>query len=206
MLDHAPALAGAAAASAEVDCLLALARGARQLNLRRPTLTADNVLHIKNGACAVHESAHALGDSRICPAAGRHLLQEQTVEVFVPNDTRVGAHDGRINIVTGPNFSGKSVYLVRCHASCAVPAQHPGALAESSDAAAFLQKQVAIIVFLAHVGSFVPADSATVGLTDRIFTRVATTESLSAIVAQSAFMCDTHQVREGCGANAPRGC
>jgi DNA mismatch repair protein MSH5 len=49
-------------------------------------------------------------------------------------------------------------------------------------------------VFLAHVGSFVPADAATVGLTDRIFTRVATSESISAAVAQSSFMCDTHQM------------
>ncbi|KAG5053381.1 hypothetical protein JHK87_005579 [Glycine soja] len=67
-----------------------------------------------------------------------HVLQEMTVDTFIPNDTRI-LHDGRINIITGPNFSGKSIYI----------------------------KQVAIIVFLSHIGSFVPADSATVGLTDR---------------------------------------
>ena len=128
------------------------------------------------------------------------------MEVFVPNDTRVGARDGRINVVTGPNFSGKSVYLVRRRASCPASAQQRRTLADAR-ASAFSQKQVALIVFLAHVGSFVPADSATVGLTDRIFTRVATTESLSAIVAQSAFMCDTHQVRR-CGVRpcVLRGC
>lgn len=92
VLEQAPALAAAAAAAAELDCLVALARGARQLNLHRPTLTRDNVLRIKNG---------------------RHLLQEQIVDVFVPNDTDVGAAQRRINVITGPNFSGKSVYLVR---------------------------------------------------------------------------------------------
>jgi len=56
-------------------------------------------------------------------------------------------------LVTGPNYSGKSVYL----------------------------KQVAIIVFMAHVGSFVPADYAKIGMTDKILTRVATRESVSRV-------------------------
>ncbi len=51
VLEHAPALAAAAASAAEIDCLIALARGARQLNLHRPKLVNDNVLRIKNGAC-----------------------------------------------------------------------------------------------------------------------------------------------------------
>uniref|UniRef100_A0A0E0PPH9 DNA mismatch repair proteins mutS family domain-containing protein n=1 Tax=Oryza rufipogon TaxID=4529 RepID=A0A0E0PPH9_ORYRU len=65
---------------------------------------------------------------------------EMTVDTFVPNDTKIRS-SGRINIITGPNYSGKSIYI----------------------------KQVALVVFLAHIGSFVPADSAIVGLTDRIF-------------------------------------
>ncbi|CAL5390431.1 unnamed protein product [Camellia sinensis] len=65
---------------------------------------------------------------------------EMTVDTFIPNDTKI-QDDGRINIITGPNYSGKSIYI----------------------------KQVALIVFLSHIGSFVPADAATVGLTDRIF-------------------------------------
>jgi hypothetical protein len=56
------------------------------------------------------------------------------------------------------------------------------------------QKQVALIVFLAHTGSFVPADEAVIGLTDRIFTRINSSDRLDAAVAQSSFMCDTHQV------------
>jgi DNA mismatch repair protein MSH5 len=67
-------------------------------------------------------------------------------------------------IVTGPNYSGKSVYL----------------------------KQVAIIVYMAHVGSFVPAERAKIGITDKILSRVATRESVSRI--QSSFMIDLQQI------------
>lgn len=67
-------------------------------------------------------------------------------------------------IITGPNFSGKSVYL----------------------------KQVALIVYMAHIGCFVPAESAIIGLTDKILTRIATRETVSK--CQSAFMIDLQQV------------
>jgi DNA mismatch repair protein MSH5 len=67
-------------------------------------------------------------------------------------------------VLTGPNYSGKSVYL----------------------------KQVALIVFMAHVGSFVPAESAQIGLTDKILSRVTTRETVSR--TQSAFMLDLQQI------------
>jgi DNA mismatch repair protein MSH5 len=67
-------------------------------------------------------------------------------------------------VLTGPNYSGKSVYL----------------------------KQVALIVFMAHVGSFVPAESARIGLTDKILSRVTTRETVSR--QQSAFMLDLQQI------------
>ena len=67
-------------------------------------------------------------------------------------------------MMTGPNYSGKSIYL----------------------------KQVALIVYMAHVGCFVAADRATVGLTDKILTRIITRETVSRF--QSAFMIDLHQV------------
>ena len=70
-------------------------------------------------------------------------------------------------MMTGPNYSGKSVYL----------------------------KQVALIVYMAHVGCFVPADRATIGLTDKILTRIATRETVSKV--QSAFMIDLQQVLSG---------
>ncbi|KVI02323.1 DNA mismatch repair protein MutS, core, partial [Cynara cardunculus var. scolymus] len=127
--------------AAELDCFLSLALVARQNNYVRPTLTAETVLDIRNG---------------------RHVLQEMTVDTFIPNDTKIIDY-GNIHIITGPNYSGKSIYI----------------------------KQVALIVFLAHVGSFVPADTAKVGLTDRIFcamgSKVMTAE-------QSTFMIDLHQV------------
>jgi len=67
-------------------------------------------------------------------------------------------------VLTGPNYSGKSVYL----------------------------KQVALIVYMAHVGCFVPADSAKIGLTDKILSRVTTRETVSRV--QSAFMIDLQQI------------
>ncbi|KAI9161743.1 hypothetical protein LWI28_020312 [Acer negundo] len=91
-----------------------------------------------------------------------HVLQEMTVDTFIPNDTKIH-NNGRIHIITGPNYSGKSIYI----------------------------KQVALIVFLSHIGSFVPADAATVGLTDRIFCAMG---SKLMTAQQSTFMIDLHQV------------
>ncbi|KAL5738710.1 hypothetical protein ACOSP7_031471 [Xanthoceras sorbifolium] len=127
--------------AAELDCFLSLALVAHQNNYVRPILTVETLLDIQNG---------------------RHVLQEMTVDTFIPNDTKIH-NNGRINIITGPNFSGKSIYI----------------------------KQVALIVFLSHIGSFVPADGATVGLTDRIFCAMGS-KLMSA--EQSTFMIDLHQV------------
>ncbi|HOA22613.1 MAG TPA: DNA mismatch repair protein MutS [Aggregatilineales bacterium] len=91
--------------------------------------------------------------------AGRHPVVEQWLqgERFVPNDT-LFTNDKRIHIITGPNMSGKSTYL----------------------------RQVALIVLLAQIGSFVPADEATIGLVDRIFTRIGAQDEIHA--GQSTFM------------------
>ncbi len=90
---------------------------------------------------------------------GRHPVVEQLLEAkrFVPNDT-VFAQNGRIHIITGPNMSGKSTYL----------------------------RQVALIVLMAQIGSFVPADEAQIGLVDRIFTRIGAQDEIHA--GQSTFM------------------
>ncbi|XP_023007699.1 DNA mismatch repair protein MSH5 isoform X2 [Cucurbita maxima] len=127
--------------AAELDCFLSLALIARQNNYVRPVLSADSMLDIKNG---------------------RHILQEMAVDTFIPNDTKI-FDDGRVIIITGPNYSGKSIYI----------------------------KQVALIVFLSHIGSFVPADAATVGLTDRIFCAMG---SKHMTAEQSTFMIDLLQV------------
>ncbi|CAM9928524.1 unnamed protein product [Ascophyllum nodosum] len=93
--------------------------------------------------------------------------QELTVERFIPNDTYI-ADGSRVALITGANCSGKSVYV----------------------------KQVGVTVFLSHVGSFVPAEKAIIGLTDRIFTRISTVETSS--LPQSTFTIDVaHMVRGG---------
>ena len=91
---------------------------------------------------------------------GRHPVVEQSLPAgtFVPNDCHLDNSGVQIVILTGPNMAGKSTYL----------------------------KQVALIVLLAQVGSFVPAISARIGLVDRIFTRIGAREDLTA--GQSTFM------------------
>jgi len=92
-------------------------------------------------------------------AAGRHPVVERTLSEtrFVPNDLKLDA-DTRILIVTGPNMAGKTVYL----------------------------RQSALIVLMAQIGSFVPAERARIGLVDRIFTRIGAQDDIAA--GQSTFM------------------
>ena len=91
---------------------------------------------------------------------GRHPIVEQSIgrDNFVPNDAYLCNRDNQLIILTGPNMSGKSTYL----------------------------RQVALIILLAQIGSFVPADSADIGIVDRIFTRIGAQEDLAA--GQSTFM------------------
>ncbi len=91
---------------------------------------------------------------------GRHPIVERmlTQEPFVPNDTLMDTADHRMLIVTGPNMAGKSTYM----------------------------RQVAQIVAMAQIGSFVPADSARIGIVDRIFTRIGASDDLAG--GQSTFM------------------
>ncbi len=92
--------------------------------------------------------------------AGRHPVVEQTqVDTpFIPNDANLAQDDAQILLLTGPNMAGKSTYL----------------------------RQVALIVLLAQIGSFVPAESASIGLVDRIFTRIGAQDDLA--TGQSTFM------------------
>mgnify|MGYP001203799892 CR=1 FL=1 len=91
--------------------------------------------------------------------AGRHPVLDETLgHDFVPNDAEIGGGDASLALITGPNMAGKSTFI----------------------------RQVALIVLLAQVGSFVPADRATVGVFDRIFTRVGADDALHR--GQSTFM------------------
>jgi DNA mismatch repair protein MutS len=92
--------------------------------------------------------------------AGRHpvIEQAQTETSFIPNDAQLSNSDAQLLIITGPNMAGKSTYL----------------------------RQVALIVLMAQIGSYVPAEAATIGLVDRIFTRIGAQDDLA--TGQSTFM------------------
>ncbi|CAM9207864.1 unnamed protein product [Scytosiphon promiscuus] len=113
-------------------------------------------------------------DNVIMIKNGRHPLQELTVDRFIPNDTYI-ADGSRVALITGANCSGKSVYL---------------------------KQQVGVLVYLAHVGSFVPAEKAIIGLTDRIFTRIATVETSA--LPQSSFTIDVNQIAHMVRSSTPR--
>ena len=98
---------------------------------------------------------------------GRHPVVERiSKERFVPNDCLLDGDENRTMIITGPNMAGKSTYL----------------------------RQVALIVFMAHIGSFVPAKRAEIPLTDRIFTRIGASDNL--ILDRSTFMVEMTEVAE----------
>ncbi|MAS95777.1 MAG: DNA mismatch repair protein MutS [Verrucomicrobiales bacterium] len=102
-----------------------------------------------------------LNDSRrLVIKGGRHPVLDQNIggEKFVPNDTDIDPEANRFMLITGPNMAGKSTYI----------------------------RQVALITLLAQIGCFVPADSAEVGLVDRIFTRVGASDDIAK--GQSTFM------------------
>jgi DNA mismatch repair protein MSH5 len=166
VLEHRKIIIAASDLCGELDCFVALARGANKYRLTPPQVTPANIIQI---------------------TGGRHLLQELTVASYVANDCSIAGGVGDegeedliaptgttllqesverpgMVIMTGPNYSGKSVYL----------------------------KQNALIVYMAHIGSFVPAERAVIGLTDKILTRIATRESVSR--NRSAFMIDLQQI------------
>ena len=96
---------------------------------------------------------------------GRHPVVESLLDgPFVPNDTLLDEKDNRVAIITGPNMAGKSTYM----------------------------RQTALIVLMAQIGSFVPADSATIGIVDSIFTRVGASDDLAS--GQSTFMVEMSEV------------
>jgi DNA mismatch repair protein MutS len=97
---------------------------------------------------------------------GRHPVVERLIPSgsFVPNDTFLNTDEDRINIITGPNMAGKSTFM----------------------------RQVALIVIMAQIGSFVPASFAKIGVVDKVFTRVGASDDLSS--GQSTFMVEMSEV------------
>ncbi len=104
------------------------------------------------------------GDA-IVVSNGRHPVVERMLidDLFVPNDTSLSNRDAQMIILTGPNMAGKSTYL----------------------------RQVALIVLLAQIGSYVPADSAAIGVVDRIFTRIGAQDELA--MGRSTFMVEMEE-------------
>ena len=138
-----------ATALAAADVLCSLAEVAVTYNYSRPQLTSDRSISISNG---------------------RHPVVEQSLPAgfFVPNSTYLGntlqsPECPDLIVLTGPNMSGKSIYL----------------------------RQVGMIQLMAQVGSFVPAESATLGICDRIFTRVGAVDDLA--TGQSTFMVEMNE-------------
>ncbi|HET7136067.1 MAG TPA: DNA mismatch repair protein MutS [Casimicrobiaceae bacterium] len=124
-----PALQAVASALASLDVLVALAARASELRLVRPRFCADVGIAIEGG---------------------RHLVVEQQVDAFIPNDLALDA-SRRLLVVTGPNMGGKSTYM----------------------------RQTAVIALLAYCGMFVPAAAAALGPLDAIYTRIGSADDLA---------------------------
>lgn len=130
---------------AALDCFLSFAEVAIENNYVRPEVNDDDAIIIKNGRHPVVEKILPYG------------------EKFTPNDTYLDNSTNQIMIITGPNMSGKSVYL----------------------------RQVGLIVLLAQIGSFVPAESARIGIVDKIFTRVGASDNFAS--GESTFLVEMHE-------------
>src|SRR5438034_1629415 len=142
----------------------------RELESIQQTAAAISVLDV---ICALAEAARLFryccpqlnNTLRLVIKDGRHPVLDQNLveEKFVPNDTSLDGEASRLAIVTGPNMAGKSTYI----------------------------RQVALIGLMAQIGSFVPAESAEIGLVDRIFTRVGANDDIGR--GQSTFMVEMNE-------------
>lgn len=129
-----------------LDAILSLSTVAYKNNYSKPQLNTNGQLVIKNGRHPVIESFLS------------------SINEFIPNDTDIGKSNNLIQIITGPNMSGKSTYI----------------------------RQIALIVIMAQMGSFVPADSANISIVDRIFTRIGASDNL--YKGESTFMVEMKEV------------
>ncbi|XP_011483866.1 mutS protein homolog 5 isoform X1 [Oryzias latipes] len=145
ILERSPSLYQVLDLIAELDCLMAMSSASQEYSYTSPKLASHKKITITQG---------------------RHPLLELCSPVFVANSFQSFDKEGRVKIITGPNSSGKSIYL----------------------------KQVGLIVFMALIGSDVPAKEAEIGLVDGIYTRMQSRESVS--VGLSTFMIDLNQMAQ----------
>ncbi len=136
----------------------------------------DTLISLAEAAREYNYCRPLLKDNKVIEIkGGRHPVVETTVEnAFVPNDTFMDSIKSRYHIITGPNMSGKSTYL----------------------------RQVALIVLMAQIGSFVPAEKAFIGIVDRIFTRVGATDDLTR--GKSTFLVEMNEVAQIINNATPR--
>ena len=131
--------------TSELDCLLSFAVTAKEFDYNQPKVSEKREIKI---------------------VEGRHPLQEHTVSLFVANSTNLNETDGTVQIITGPNACGKSVYL----------------------------KQVGLIAYMTFIGSYVPAKSAKIGKINRIFSKIKSVDSIS--TGLSSFASDLAQMSQ----------
>lgn len=129
----------------KIDVILSFAKVASDNDYVRPRINEEGIIDIKDG---------------------RHPVVEKMIEggLFVPNDSLLDQEENMIQIITGPNMSGKSTYM----------------------------RQVAIMVLMAQIGCFIPAASANISIVDRIFTRIGASDNLSQ--GESTFMVEMNEV------------
>ncbi len=135
----------AASAIAAIDCLASFALVASTLGYVRPELDEGTDIVIRAGRHPVIETLLPPGES------------------YTPNDTVLDARTNQVQIITGPNMSGKSSFL----------------------------RQAGLIVLLAQIGSYVPAESAKIGIVDAIFTRVGASDNIAS--GESTFLVEMHE-------------
>ena len=128
-----------------IDSLNSLAKLALENNYKKPKITTDNIIKIKDGRHPVIE---------------KNLKENE----FIANDTDIGEDDNLIQIITGPNMAGKSTYM----------------------------RQMSIIIILAQMGSFVPCQSASISVCDKVFTRIGASDNISK--GESTFMLEMNEV------------
>ena len=156
----------------ELFCSIREQTAARVGDIQRSAAAAAQVDVLTSFACVAAENGYCrpevdLSDT-IEIAEGRHPVVEKMLKgsLFVPNDAHMDAGENTVAIITGPNMAGKSTYM----------------------------RQVALIVLMAQMGSFVPARYAHIGIVDRVFTRIGASDDLSA--GQSTFMVEMSEVAE----------
>ena len=146
---------------AQLRAEIAIHAAERILDTARALAEIDVYLSLASVAAQRNYCCPTLNDGdTIHIVAGRHpvIEQSQADTPFIPNDVELSNRSAQIGIITGPNMAGKSTYL----------------------------RQVALIVLMAQIGSYVPAEAATIGIVDRIFTRIGAQDDLA--TGQSTFM------------------